>query len=156
MTRASRWVCFLAAIGLLLAGQPGAAQGFTQLAFNTSTADVTVVTTAETSIIASGPALAPRQSVNVCVFAWAQFTTSANTTALTARIRRGTTTGGTLVGEANAEQVKAAAASTEPIFITVCEDRADVASVDYNLTITQTAASANGSALQATILVLVR
>jgi hypothetical protein len=75
---------------------------------------------------------------------------------VTPRIRRGTTTSGTLVGEANAEQVKAAAGSTEPFFITVCEDRSDVATVDYNLTLQQTAASANGSALQGTILVFVR
>lgn len=141
---------------LLLTGAAAGAQSFNQAAFNTSTVDVALVTTAETSILASGAATAGRQTVNVCVFAWAQLTTGTNTTAVTARIRRGTTAAGTLVGEANAEQVKAAAGSTEPFFITVCEDRADVATVDYNLTLAQTGASANGAALQATILVLVR
>lgn len=137
-------------------GAPASGQSFNQLAFNTSGTDVALVTTAETAIISSGPALATRQSVNVCVFGYAQLTTGASTTAVTARIRRGVGAAGTLVGEANAEQVKAAAGSTEAFTIMVCEDRADVASVDYTLTLAQTAASANGAALQATILVLVR
>jgi hypothetical protein len=148
----------LLVVALLCALASGAAraQGFSQIAFATSPTDVTLTTTSETSIIASGPASAPRQTVNVCVLAWGQLTTGTNTTAVTPRIRRGTTTSGTLVGEANAEQVKAAAGSTETFVISVCEDRSDVATVDYNLTLQQTAASANGSALQGTILVFVR
>jgi len=146
----------LACVGLLVFEPAGAAQSFNQLAFNTSTTDVAVVTTAETTIIASGPATAGRQTVNVCVIGYVQFTTAASTTAVTVRIRRGAAVGGTLVGEGNAEQVKAAAGSTEAFSIMVCEDRADVATVDYNLTLQATAAGANGSALQSSILVLVR
>lgn len=147
-------------VALLLAGlllpQLAGAQGFNQIALNTTTTDLALVTTAETSIIASGPATATRPLVNVCVLAWAQLTTGTNTTGVTPRIRRGTTAAGTLVGEGNNEQVKAAAGSTEQFFIEVCEDRSNVATVDYNLTLEQAGASANGSALQATILVLVR
>lgn len=160
MRRATRLrlssVPILALLLCALTSHPVSAQGFNQIAFNTATANVTLVTTAETSIVASGPATASRQTVNVCVFGWAQLTTGTNTTAVTASIRRGTTTAGTLVGEANAIIIGAAAGSTEQYLAMVCEDRTDVATVDYNLTLTQTGASANGSALQAGILVFVR
>lgn len=150
-------VALLVGLGLCaLAFGAAHAQGFSQVAFATFTTDVTLTTTSETSVVASGPASVPRQSANVCVLAWAQLTTGTNTTAVTPRIRRGTTTSGTLVNEANAEQVKAAAGSTEPLFAAFCEDRADVATVDYNFTLQQTAASANGSALSGWILVFVR
>lgn len=147
-------------LGVLLAaavlGRGVAAQGFTQIAFATFTADVTLTTTTETSLVSSGPATAPRQGIDVCVVGWAQLTTGAGTTTVTPRIRRGTTTSGTLVGEANAEQVKAAAGSTEPFRQIVCEARSDVATVDYNLTLTQAGATGNGTALQGGILVFVR
>lgn len=153
----ARLLVFLVAlVALLVCQQPTRAQGFTQISFNSFTSNVTLTTTSETVILSSGPAIAPRQGVSVCVFAWAQLTTGTNTTAVTPRIRRGTTTGGTLVGEANAEQVKAAAGSTEQFFILECEDRADVATVDYSLTLQQTGASADGSALHGSILVFVR
>lgn len=154
--RLSRLVGVALALALLWHAQPAGAQSFNQIALNTTTTDLALVTTAETSIIASGPATASRPLVNVCVLAWAQLTTGTNTTGVTPRIRRGTTASGTLVGEGNNEQVKAVAGSTEQFFIEVCEDRSNVASVDYNLTLEQAGASANGSALQATILVLVR
>lgn len=141
---------------LALEASHAAAQGFSQIAFATFTTDVTITTTTEKDLVNSGPATTTRQTSNVCVIAWAQVTTGTNTTALTPRIRRGTGIAGTLVGEANAEQVKAAAGSTEALFAFTCEDRADVATVDYSLTVQQTAASANGSALQGGILVFVR
>jgi hypothetical protein len=143
-------------LAALAAAVPLHAQDFRAIAYNTFTTDVTLTTTSETVIVSSGSAPAPRDSLAVVIIAWAQLTTGTNTTAVTPRIRRGTTTGGTLVGEANAEQVKAAAGSTEPMFIMVQEDRTSVASVDYSLTLQQTAASANGSALAGGILVLAR
>lgn len=155
MTR-SRWAAWLVALALILAQSPARAQGFSQIAFNTSATNVTLTTTSETSIIGSGPANAPRQTVNVCIIAWAQLTTGTSTTTVTPRIRRGTGTGGTLVGEANAETVLAAAGSTEPYFLMACEDRSDVATVDYNFTLQQASADGNGTALQAGILVFVR
>lgn len=155
MRCAVRTFALVAILCALLSGS-SSAQGFSQVAFNTFTADVTLTTTSETSVVASGPAQVPRQTANVCVVAWAQLTTGTNTTAVTPRIRRGTTTGGTLVNEANAEQVKSAAGNTEPMFAAFCEDRADVATVDYNFTLQQTAASANGAALSGWILVFVR
>ena len=121
----------------------------------TSGSDVTLVTTAETEGINSPEVVAPRQTVRVLILAWGQLTTGTGTTAVTPRIRRGTGTAGTLVGEANAETAKAAAGSTEPFFLLASEARADVDRVQYTLTLQQTAATGNGTLLQAAILVLI-
>jgi len=151
-------VGFLVAL-LVLAGpsQPwAAAQGFTQYGFTNFTTNVAVTTTTETSVVASPSVPAPRDTVDVCVVAWVQLTTGTMTTTVTPRIRRDTTTGGALVGEANAETIKVAAAGTEPFFEMVCEARSNVGSVQYNFTLQQAAANADGSALQGGILVMVR
>lgn len=150
-------IALLAAVAALASGAaPARGQGFTQIAFATFTTNVTLTTTTETSLVASGPATAPRQTVNVCVVAWAQLTTGAATTTVTPRIRRGTTTSGTLVGEANAVTIGAAAGSTEQYLAMVCENRVDVVTVDYNFTLTQAGATGDGTAVQGGILVLVR
>lgn len=143
-------------LALLVPAAPARAQGFTQIAFTTFTANVAITTTTETVLVSSGPALVPRQTVSVCILAWAQFTTGAMTTTYTPRIRRGTAITGTLVGEANAETILAAAGSTEKTWMMACEDRSDVATVEYSLTLQQASASADGSALQGGILVYVR
>lgn len=140
----------------LMVQQPAAAQGFQQVAFTTFTTNVTLTTTSETVIVSSGPATAPRSTVNVCVFGWAQLTTGTATTTVTPRLRRGTATSGTLLGEANAVTIGAAAGSTEQYLAMACEDRSDVASVEYSLTLTQASATADGTALFGGILVLVR
>ena len=151
--------CLLAVAALLLVGLtpwPAAAQTISQSAINVSATNVTLTTTSETAIIASGPATVPRETVNVCVIAWAQLTTGTSTSTVTPRIRRGTTTGGTLINEANAVTIGAAAGSTEQFVAMACEDRAGVATVEYVLTLTQAAADGNGTALQAGIFVFVR
>lgn len=154
MRRAALLLALLVVVALL--PSHAQAQGFNQIGFATFTTDVTLTTTTEKDVIYSGPVTAGRQTVNVCIVAWAQLTTGTMTSAVTPRIRRGTGIAGTLVGEANAQTILAAAGSTEPFFEMVCEDRADVATVDYSFTLQQTAASANGSALQGGILVFVR
>lgn len=144
-------------VALALGGAvPAAAQAPIQTAFNVSATDVTLTTTAETVIIASGPALVTKETVNVCVFAWAQLTTGTNTTTVTPRIRRTALVGGTLVNEANAITLGAAAGSKEQFYAMACEDRSGIATVEYNLTLAQAAASADGTALQAGIFVFVR
>ena len=145
-------------VGLVLALVPASAraQGFTQVAFSTVTADVTLTTTTETVIVTSGPATAPRQTVNVCILAWAQLTTGTATTTVTPRIQRGTAATGTVVGDSVAITVGAAAGSTEQYWAMACEDRVDVATVDYNLSLQQASATGDGTAVQAGILVLVR
>lgn len=133
-----------------------AAQGFTQYGFTTFTTDVVITTTTETTVVASPPVTAPRDTDDVCIIAWAQLTTGTMTTTVTPRIRQGAAATGTLVGEANAETIKVAAAGTEPFYTMVCETRSNVATVQYNFTLQQAAANANGAALQGGILVLVR
>lgn len=119
----------------------------------TASGNVAVATTTETVAITSPNVRVPLQSARVLVTAWCQLTTGADTTAVTPRIRRGSTTSGTLVGEANAETVKAAAGSTEPIVFTAIDTVSNVDSVAYSLTVQQTGATADGSVLQSGITV---
>jgi len=146
-------------VALLLAATPvlapAQAIGVQAAGVNTSGTNVTLTTTSETSIISSGAVTLPRANGIVVVIAWAQLTTGAATTTVTPRIRQGTATTGTLVGEANAVTIGAAAGSTEVFTIFVSEERSNVANVQYNLTLQQAAATGNGTALQAGILVLI-
>lgn len=114
-----------------------------------------VVTTTETVAIASPSFEPPSDAFQAVIIAWAQLTTGTNTTAVTPRVRRGNAITGTLLGAANAEQVKAAAGSTEAFFMLTSEDRTSCDFIQYCFTLQQTAASANGSILQASILVMV-
>lgn len=144
-------------VALALVAATATPSGQTKDVFDcaTSTVDVALVTTAETVIISSNLVNTPRDEAQIMILAWAQLTTGTNTTGVTPKIRRGTLVGGTLVNEANVEQVKAAAGSTEQ-FSTVAFEQRAASSVQYSLTLTQAAASANGSALQATICVIAR
>lgn len=134
---------------------PARAHVVKDLGATTFAADVSLVTTAETVVVSSDLLLTPFNTSRVVVIAWAQLTTGASTTAVTPRIRRGTTTSGTLVSEANAVTIGAAAGSTEQFFAVAFEERGGTDRVQYSLTLQQTAASANGSALQGGIVVLV-
>lgn len=115
-----------------------------------STADVTLVTTAET-VVATLSGVNTGGKRDVALRGWAQVTTGVGTTALTPRIRRGTTVGGTLIGEANPEQVEAAAGSTEESSTEVTDAGVELGGASYVLTIQQTAATGNGTALQASL-----
>jgi hypothetical protein len=126
-----------------------------EIQFNISATDVTLTTTSETVIISSGLIAVPYETARVLIFACAQLTTGTGTTGVTARIRRGTAVGGTLVGEANVEQIKAAVGNTEPFFILASDEQSPAAAVEYSLTLQQAAATGNGTALRAGIVVLV-
>lgn len=119
------------------------------------TTNVTLTTTTETVILSSPEIALPADAARVYVLCWAQLTTGTATTTVTPRIRRGTLITSPLVGEANAENVKAAAGSTEPFIIALVEDLALFDRAIYSLTLQQAAATGNGTALQASILVLV-
>lgn len=151
-----RFVGLLVALALFVVAAPARGQNFDIRAFNVSATNVTLTTTSETVIISSGPASVLRNQANVCVVAWAQLTTGATTTTVTPRIRRGTTTSGTLVNEANAITIGAAAGSNEQYLAMACEDRGDVGTVEYSLTLEQAGAGGNGTALQAGIFVFLR
>jgi len=126
-----------------------------EVAFNHITADVTIPTTTETVVLSSGLVSLPFHTCHIIILAWCQLVSGTGTTDVTPRIRRGTATTGALVGEANAEVVKTAAGSREPFMIMVHEERAGEEAVEYCLTIQQTAATADGTVNQATIVVLV-
>ncbi len=116
-----------------------------------SAVNVTLVTTAETIIITSEAVNIPYGQARLFVNAWAQLTTGVGTTAVTPRIRRGTLVTDTLVGEANAEGIKIAAGGTEPFKLAVLDTVTGYGSVQYVFTLEQTAATGNGTALQAGI-----
>lgn len=121
-----------------------------QSASVTASVDVTLVTTTETVIATLSGVSTPRKR-DITLKGWAQITTGTNTTGVTLRIRRGTTTSDTLVGEANTEQVSAAAGSTEGHDVETIDPGIDMAAGSYVLTAQLVAATANGASLQATL-----
>lgn len=115
-----------------------------------STTDVTLTTTTETVVATISGVNTPRRTT-VTIKGWAQLTSGTATTTVTVRIRRGTTITGTLVDEANAITIGAAAGTTEEYEITVQDENIDLAGGSYVLTLQQAAATGNGSCLQASI-----
>jgi hypothetical protein len=112
--------------------------------------NVTLVTSAETVVATVSGVSTPRKT-SVTIEGWAQVTTGASTTSLVPRIRRGTDINGTLIGEGNPVTIGAAAGGTEDVEIKVVDSGVDLANGSYVLTVVQTAASANGTSLQAGI-----
>lgn len=112
-------------------------------------ADTTLVTTAETVIATVAGVSTYRPGEVLAIAASASITTGTNTTALTFRVRRDSLTG-TVVNEIDPVQIEAAAGSTEDHTI-LCQDQlaGEIANGTYVLTVQQTAASANGNALNA-------
>jgi len=150
--------CIVGALALVLAlgaAPPARAHVVKDVGASTFTTDVPLVTTAETVVVSSDLVLTPFATSRVIVIAWAQLTTGTATTAVTPRIRRGTVITGTLLGEATPVTVGAAAGSTEQFYAIAFEERQSTDRVQYSFTLQQTAASANGSALQGGIVVLV-
>ena len=115
-----------------------------------ATTDTPLVTTAET-ILATLTGVATPRKTSVRLRGWAQITTGANTTAITLRIRRGSAITDTLIGEANPIQLAAAAGSTEDVEVEAVDPSIDLANATYILTAVQVAATANGSALRASL-----
>jgi hypothetical protein len=118
---------------------------------STATGNVTITTTTEKVAITSPAVRVPLQTARVLVKGWAQVTTGADTTALTPRLRKGDAITGTLLGEANAEAVKAAAGSTEAVQCWAIDTVSNVDSVQYSFTVQQTGASADGTIVQSGI-----
>lgn len=118
-------------------------------------ANVTITTTTET-VVATLTGISTRYaSERVALHGWVQLTTGTATTTVTLRVRRGTDTSGSLIGEANAVSIGAAAGGTEQFDIDVEDTPGDVASQSYVLTAQQAAATGNGTALQAILEALV-
>lgn len=118
-------------------------------ASTTVEADTTLTTTSET-VVATLDAPSPnRAGVIVTVRGWAQLTSGTGTTAVTPRIRRGTTVSGDLVGEGN--PVDVTAGDTADHSITTDDPPGEVSSLNYVLTLEQTGATADGTAVQASL-----
>ena len=115
------------------------------------TADVAITTTVEKVVATLSGVSTPRTGIKIVLTGMAQVTTGGSTTALTVRVRRGTTITDTLVGEANPLQVAAAAGSTETLDIQVEDFPGEVAGQSYVLTVQQTAAAADGACVQASL-----
>lgn len=118
---------------------------------NYSASDVTLVTTAETSVISCPAVSVPFQTARVIVKGWGIVTTGTDTTTLTVRVRRGTTATGTNLSAADATTIYSAAGSTQMVEVYVVDTVANANKVQYNWTIEQAGASANGTVLQAWI-----
>lgn len=114
-----------------------------------TTADITVVTTAEI-VAATSEALAPpRAGVRALIKGYVELSTGVGTSAVTARIRRGTGITAPLVSEASTEGATAVEAATW--VVTAVETLGDLGTVTYVVTIQQTGASGNGIINNATI-----
>lgn len=121
-------------------------------ASTTVAANTTLTTTTETEV-AELSAPAPSQAgQRVTIAGWCQLTTGAGTTTVTPRIRRGTDTGGTLIGEGNPVTIGAAAGGTEVFSITVDDTPGELSSLSYVLTLQQAGATGNGTALLASLI----
>ena len=112
--------------------------------------NVTLVTTAETIVATlSGINTPGRRTIGLR--GWLELTTGVATTAVTLRLRRGPLVTDTLVSEAVAKEVGAAAGSDEEFSIEVDDVGQDMAGGTYVLTAQQTAATGNGTVLQSRI-----
>lgn len=116
-----------------------------------NTADVTVITTAET-VVATLPGVSTSRPGGVVhFFTELTMTTGSGTNALTLRVRRDGLTGA-LVGEGNAEAVEASAGNTETHTLATNDMVAgEIAGQTYVLTVQATGASANGTVLHSTV-----
>lgn len=112
-----------------------------------ATANVTLTTTTETVVATLSNVDTYKPNESIRLRASAQLTTGTGTTTVTPRIRRNSVTG-TVVNEANAVTVGAAAGSTES-FETQCDDSftGEVAGQTYVFTLEQTGATGNGTSL---------
>lgn len=117
------------------------------------TADVVLVAADETEIVQLDGISTVDPEEDVLLLAFFVCTTAAATTALTPRIRRGATTAGTLVGEANA--VTKAASTTVDGAAYGRDNPGNVASQSYILSLQATGPVANGSVLSAILIAIV-
>lgn len=112
-------------------------------------ADTTVVTTAETVVATISGVGTSLPGEKIRLSGQASITLGTATTALTWRIRRDSVTG-TVVNDADPVQIETAAASTEDHNVDADDSfSGEVAGQTYVLTVQQTAATGNGTVLNA-------
>jgi hypothetical protein len=115
--------------------------------------NVTITGATETVAVTSPVCNLEYDTARVLIMAWGQHTTGSDATGITVGIRRGTTTSGTLLTEANIEGVKIAAGGIEPFFVMAVDEVAGAGSVQYVFTLKQSGGTANGTFLQGGIVV---
>lgn len=113
------------------------------------TADTILVTVAETDVVEVGDITTGGPGKKVRVSGWAQVTAGVGTTAITAKIKEGRGTAGAVVGEGN--PVTVVAGNTIEVEVETEQQPGDVDHQAYTLTIQQTAATGNGTVLQAEV-----
>lgn len=110
-----------------------------------------VVTTAETLAALSASLTVLQNTGKAAVKGFLTLTIGTNTTAVTVRLYRGTTSAGTLVSTAIAQAGNFVAGSPAQ-FVVACTDvLTNVGTAQYCMTVQQTGASANGSITTAVI-----
>lgn len=113
---------------------------------------VTLVTSAETVVVSSTPVPMPNQVTLVVILASASWTAGTGITGMNLRIRRGTSVTDPQVG--TLYDHAAAAGADNSAFIMATDQVDNGYQETYSLTLEQTAASANGTVNQASILVI--
>jgi hypothetical protein len=125
-----------------------------EMVFATITNDVTVVTTALTNVVVAPPLKMAHPGQPVMVFAWCQLTTGTATTSVGVDFARNPPIPDVQVGERNNIALSAAAGSTEQFYAFTIGLFAEITNTAFRMRLAQTAATGNGTILQAGILVI--
>lgn len=115
-----------------------------------SAADVNLPNATET-VVLTLVTLPPKADARVRLSGWVQLTSGAAATSFTVAVRRGTDATGTLIGEANLEQLAVAAGGSEERSIDVTDSTPGEGTISYVLTVIVTGGAAAATALQASL-----
>lgn len=118
------------------------------------TTNVTLTTITEEVCVTLDNLSVADSGASILLFGWVQVTSGLGATALTAKIEEGSAAGGTVVGEGNAINVNTAG-HTQDLYVSGIDSPGDVASQSYVLTVTQTGATGNGTALQGALVAII-
>lgn len=113
-------------------------------------ANVNIPTTTETVVCTLNGVTTQGPGAVVTLEAWLQVTVGTATTALVYRIRRASLTG-TLVGVQTSEAIYSAAGATEDHSLQENDSPGELAGGTYVLTVQQTAATGNGTAVASSL-----
>lgn len=119
-----------------------------------SPANVALVTTNETIVVTSPPCRVNRQSAVFLIIAFVEVLAGTGTVSLLPRIRRGVTLSDPIVNEPNNVIADVVASASNQVFFFAMDTGTNITEQQYSLTIAQTAASGNGTSLQAGIFVV--
>lgn len=113
---------------------------------STTIVNATLVTTAETVVVTTPPFNIPLDYAQIIVMAYAEvFPVGTTTTGIVAKLRRGTTTAGTQLGfNSGGTATPGAAWAWSMLYV---DSPGVVAGQQYSVTLSQTAATANGTVL---------